>query len=158
MSISCSLVVTCWERADHLAPLYVMFSWFFVTFPYHTMSWVTCGTWLYRFLAFAFFFSLLTDNMQLHLWDWNPQPFYLDSSTLPLGTVLAYFVVITMKVSDYCKRSRSNISYKCWRESLSHFLDTSKWKFQSTNMTVGSKVEVLRIRPTARNMNFCILW
>ena len=75
---------------------------FFVTFPYHTMSWVMCGTWLYRFLAFAFFFTLLKDNMQLHLWDSNPQPFYLDSSTLPHGTALAYFVVIPMKVLDYC--------------------------------------------------------
>ena len=32
MSVSCSLVVTCWERADLLAFLYVMFSCVFVTF------------------------------------------------------------------------------------------------------------------------------
>ena len=34
MSVSRSLVVTCWEWADLLALLYVMFSCGFVTFPY----------------------------------------------------------------------------------------------------------------------------
>ena len=33
LSVHCSLVVTCWERADLLALLYVMFSCVFVTFP-----------------------------------------------------------------------------------------------------------------------------
>ena len=32
------------------------------------------------------------------------------------------------------------------------------WRFQSTTMSVGSKVKVSRIGPTVRNMNFCILW
>ena len=32
LCLSCSPVVTCWERADLLALLYVMFSWAFVTF------------------------------------------------------------------------------------------------------------------------------
>ena len=30
----CSLVITCWERADLLALLYVVFPCVFVTFPY----------------------------------------------------------------------------------------------------------------------------
>ena len=34
LSVPCSLVVTCWERADLLALLYGMFSCVFVTFPY----------------------------------------------------------------------------------------------------------------------------
>ena len=38
----CSLVVTCWKRADLLALLYVMFSsvfvTFFVTFPYAVLG------------------------------------------------------------------------------------------------------------------------
>ena len=33
LSVHCSLVVTCWERADLLALLCVMFSILFVTFP-----------------------------------------------------------------------------------------------------------------------------
>ena len=33
MSVHCSLLVTCWERANLLALLYVMFSCVFVTFP-----------------------------------------------------------------------------------------------------------------------------
>ena len=47
-------VVTCWERADLLALVCGVFCEF-VTFPY--VSWVRCGTWLYRFLIFA---TLLT--------------------------------------------------------------------------------------------------
>ena len=34
MPLYCSLVVTCWERADLLALLYVMFFCAFVTSPY----------------------------------------------------------------------------------------------------------------------------
>ena len=34
LSVTCSLVITCWERADILALLYMMFSCVFVTFPY----------------------------------------------------------------------------------------------------------------------------
>ena len=34
LSVPCSLVVTCWERAYLLALLYVMFSCDFVTFTY----------------------------------------------------------------------------------------------------------------------------
>ena len=33
-SVPCSLVITCWEMADFLAPLCVMFSCVFVTFQY----------------------------------------------------------------------------------------------------------------------------
>ena len=47
-------VVTCWERADLLALVCGVFCQF-VTFP--LVSWVRCGTWLYRFLIFA---TLLT--------------------------------------------------------------------------------------------------
>ena len=36
--ILCILVVTCWERADLLAPLYVMFACVFVTFPYGVLG------------------------------------------------------------------------------------------------------------------------
>ena len=41
MSVSRSLVITCLERADLLALLYVMFSCGFVTFPYD----VLCQVW-----------------------------------------------------------------------------------------------------------------
>ena len=34
LSIPCNPVVTCWERANLLALLNVMFSFVFVTFPY----------------------------------------------------------------------------------------------------------------------------
>ena len=34
LSVPCSLLVTCWESSDRLAPLYGMFSCVFVSFPY----------------------------------------------------------------------------------------------------------------------------
>ena len=42
LSAPCSLVVTCWERIEHLALLYVMFSCYFVTFPYGVLGQVLC--------------------------------------------------------------------------------------------------------------------
>ena len=57
LSVHCSLVATCWERANLLALLYAMFSW--VLLLSHVVSLVRCGTWLYRFLIFAFFLTLL---------------------------------------------------------------------------------------------------
>ena len=41
LSIICSLVITCWERADLLALLCVMFTCVFVTFLYGVS--VRCG-------------------------------------------------------------------------------------------------------------------
>ena len=38
---NCSLVVTCWERADLLALLYIMF-YNVILSPSHVMSWVRC--------------------------------------------------------------------------------------------------------------------
>ena len=38
LTIPCSLVVTCWERADHLVLLYVRFSCVFVIFPYGVLG------------------------------------------------------------------------------------------------------------------------
>ena len=86
--LSCLFLAALWSPAGKGLSTWLPSMWVFfvVTFHYHTVSWVMCGTWLHRFLTFAFYFTLLTDNMQFHLWDSNPQPFCLDSSTLPLGT------------------------------------------------------------------------
>ena len=56
------LVVTCWERADLLALACGVY-YEFATFP--LVSWVRCGTWLYRFLIFA---PLLTFIRDCFLW------------------------------------------------------------------------------------------
>ena len=50
MSVFCSLVVTCCERGDLLALLFVMCSCVFVTFPYGV---------LFQVWYFAFLFTLL---------------------------------------------------------------------------------------------------
>ena len=38
LSVLCSLVVTCWERADLLALLCVIFSFVIITFPYGVLG------------------------------------------------------------------------------------------------------------------------
>ena len=49
-SVYMCFVVTCWERADLLALVCGVYCES-ITFP--LVSWVRCGTWLYRFLIFA---------------------------------------------------------------------------------------------------------
>ena len=38
LSVPCSLSVTCWERDDHMALFFVMFSCVFATFPYGVLG------------------------------------------------------------------------------------------------------------------------
>ena len=59
-------VVTCWERADLLALVCGVY-YEFVTFP--LVSWVRCGTWLYRFLIFAPLLTLI--HSIPHSWKTN---------------------------------------------------------------------------------------
>ena len=49
-SVYMCLMVTCWKRLNSLLS-FVVSNCEFVTFP--LVSWVRCGTWLYRFLIFA---------------------------------------------------------------------------------------------------------
>ena len=59
-SIYCSLVVTCLERADLLALLYVVI-YCVLSLP-DGVSRVKCGTWVYRLLIFASFFTLRNES------------------------------------------------------------------------------------------------
>ena len=59
MSVYMCFVVTCWERADLLALVCGVYCEF-VTFP--LISWVRCGTWLYRFLIFAPLLTLTVES------------------------------------------------------------------------------------------------
>ena len=54
---------TCWERADLLALVCGVFCEF-VTFP--LVSWVRCGTWLYRFLIFAPLLTFCLSKIHFH--------------------------------------------------------------------------------------------
>ena len=58
LSVPCSLVITCWERACLLALLCIAFSYVSVTSPFG-VSGQEYGTWLYRFLNSAFLFTSL---------------------------------------------------------------------------------------------------
>ena len=145
----------------------------FVTFPYRVLGHVWYLIISISDLCLRLY--LFKDNMQFHLWGTNKQSIYIDSSTLPLGTALAYCVVITMKVSDYCYdlgvKGQGQMYFTNF-DVNSFFIfvrgcayiakwflkvDALKWRFQRTNMILRWKVKVFRIGPTARNMNFCIL-
>ena len=55
-SVHCCLVVTSWERADLLALVGDVYCILFLS---HVVSWVGCGTSLYRFLIFAVFLTFI---------------------------------------------------------------------------------------------------
>ena len=65
LSVSCSLVVTCWEMTGLLALMYmyVTFCCVFATYPYGVL--VQVWTSLYRFLIFAFFFISIILSIKL---------------------------------------------------------------------------------------------
>ena len=69
-SVYMCFVVTCWERADLLALVCGVYCEF-VTFP--LVSWVRCGTWLYRFLIFAPLLTLTVSRL-LVWWNQAQQP------------------------------------------------------------------------------------
>ena len=60
LSVTCSLVVTCWERADLMALLYVMFSCVFVTFPYGVLGQVWCLIVLIPDLCLLSYYYIIT--------------------------------------------------------------------------------------------------
>ena len=66
---SCSLVVTCWEGADLLALLYVMFYCVFVTFPCGVLGQVCCLIALITYLCllsyFHMYFHLFQQTLQM---------------------------------------------------------------------------------------------
>ena len=87
-------VVTCWERADLLALVCGVFCEF-VTFP--LVSWVRCGTWLYRFLIFATLLTLLKDRHAVtpaRLQPAAPRSRVKHSTTEPMRSLLIYVVLI----------------------------------------------------------------
>ena len=65
LSVHCSLVLACLERADLLALWFVTFYCDFVTF--HVVSWVRCGAGLYRFLIFALILIVTASVLWLFL-------------------------------------------------------------------------------------------
>ena len=57
-SVSCSLVVTCWEGGDLLALVHVMFSCVFVTLPFRVPGQVWCLILLIPDLCLPYFHHL----------------------------------------------------------------------------------------------------
>ena len=71
-SVCWCLVVTCWERAD---PLVLVCDVLIVKLSLSPLvSWVRCGAWLYRFLIFVLFLTLI-NNILAHNSVHLPFPF-----------------------------------------------------------------------------------
>ena len=64
LSVYCSLVVT----AGNGLTSWLSCIWCFIVFLSlsNVVSWVKCGAWLYRFLIFAFFLTLIWDRSDYH--------------------------------------------------------------------------------------------
>ena len=75
-SVYMCFVTTCWERADLLALICGVY-YEFVTFP--LVSWVRCGTWVYRFLIFAPY--LLWDSWSITELKYSVLPMWCPCST-----------------------------------------------------------------------------
>ena len=80
-SVYMCFAVTCWERTDLLALVCGVYCEV-VTFP--LVSWVRCGTWLYRFLIFAPLLTLLSSLIAYrwfrpqNLWRFQRKDLYID--------------------------------------------------------------------------------
>ena len=102
MSISCSLVVTCWERADLFAPLYVMFSCCFCHLP---IPYRVLGHVCYLIVSIPYLYLLLYFAQE----QYSVPPVRLKPATLLSRlkhSITGYCTRILcceqMKVSDYC--------------------------------------------------------
>ena len=172
---SCLFLATVRERSDFLAPLYVIFSYVFVTFPY-------------RVLGHVWYLIVSTPDFCLLLyfaqWQYAVPPMKLKpvTSLSRLKHSTTGYCTFIIVCGDYNESFRLLLWFgvQCLGQIyLTHFnvnsfyifvrgcpyigkwflkVGTLKWRFQRTNMTLGSKVNVFRIGPTARNMDFCIHW
>ena len=106
-SVYMCFVVTCWERADLLALVCGVFCEF-VTFP--LVSWVRCGTWLYRFLIFATLLTLynyylgryiFTQNTYVHSRTVKQCIVSIGTTTLPRA--LESSLIVFFRVSETLK-------------------------------------------------------
>ena len=138
LSVPCSLVITCWERAGLLALLCVVFSC--VLSLSHRVFQVRFDTWLYLFLIFAFIFTLIirlkwvgylfshfvTLPYGVPRWVWYlgcidawPLPsFLLRHASRTAYEEVKYTGVITLISMFYCPFFTNMI---CVRQGLSHW-------------------------------------
>ena len=87
-SVYMCFVVTCWERADLLALVCGVYCEF-VTFP--LVSWVRCGTWLYRFLIFAPLLTFFNPSSKIIVLTVPRRCFFVDN--------LCYFCLVFFMLS-----------------------------------------------------------
>ena len=109
-SVYMCFVVTCWERADLLALVCGVFCEF-VTFP--LVSWVRCGTWLYRFLIFA---TLLTF---IHWLYWNSRS--LSSSDVIVMLKWRHQVKLYLSVVRDFWKLISKLKKQWWARKRIHY-------------------------------------
>ena len=105
-SVYMCFVATCWERADLLA-LVCSVCCEFVTFP--LVSWVRCGTWLYRLLIFA---PLLTLK-------WTREHWTLLLKSVIIGKAREIYTQLSLEQStDYDNVKNLSLRLMSWSMKL----------------------------------------
>ena len=121
MFISCSLVVTCWKRADLLGLLCVMFPCIFCHFPIRCSG---SGVVLDRFQIFVFFLTFL-ESVHENLW--KVQQFSRPlNHVLLLGMLHPFQFIKSYSFSEIIARGACSSSTGCcsrcfWNCSLLHW-------------------------------------
>ena len=107
LSVLCSLVVTCWQRADLLALLYMMFSCVFVTFECGVLGQVCRGliVSIPDFCLLTYFYKQRCGNS--HYFDLNINSELIDVSEILLSnTEVAFFQYHILRSRNLCILSR----------------------------------------------------
>ena len=119
LSVHSSLVITCWERADLLTLLCITFPC--VLSLSHTVSWVRCGTWLYRTLSFAFF--TFAEQQSSQLWSVSKMPITLEphgifGSNFAHLFILTFLATVCQMVTMLCRASFWPVDVFRWKCSM----------------------------------------
>ena len=89
-------MITCWERAELLAFLFVIF---FLCFVFKGPIW--CGTWLYRFLIFSFFYFSCDSKVIAVIWKTNEKVWITGSASCAV-TFATWQAIIGPRAKRQC--------------------------------------------------------
>ena len=123
-SIYCSLVVTCLERADPLALLYVVI-YCVLSLP-DGVSWVKCGTWVYLLLIFASFHTFRNESkiiLCFKRWPKNCCLAHMRRKLFNIGGGGGAAMPTSILVEGYCKNVQSRMhthTHQCTYENHVH--------------------------------------
>ena len=152
-SVYMCFVVTCWERADLLALICGVYCEF-VTFP--LVSWVRCGTWLYRFLIFAPLLTLSKTWQPGGVTYWRKEKFnYLPLKLLTFTKVMKTWILYPLPFISQFPSSKWVPIFD--QADLSECMDF----FRRVRCTKILRIQTLNaffLRMSTNNAKICVMW